>query len=334
MLVVFVHLNVFLPILGLPQFGFGGVDVFFVISGFIMVYTNNSGRNGPVDFIIHRLVRVAPIYWLLTCGVFLLAVIAPGLLGSTRASLFDLVRSIAFIPFRKVNGLTEPILFVGWTLNYEMFFYVIFAVGLAFGRFRYAFTILLMASIIAAGVLLHPVGAAGQFYSNAIIAEFGLGMVIAMAAPYIPQAPSKALKVLVLLLCIWSVLAVILDPQMPDAPRLLAVGLPSGLLIVGALALDRWGWTASSPFLVAIGDASYSIYLTHPFVTQTLQKASSHLQQGRLVTWGMTLLTLGSVAGVGLLFFRWVEKPLTAYLRRILIARAPPSKHGAFKPAA
>jgi exopolysaccharide production protein ExoZ len=115
--------------LGFDTFGGGGVDIFFVISGFIMVYTTQSHHVGPFSFFVNRVVRIVPIYWLLTLAVFTLAVIAPHLLGATRAAPSELLKSLLFIPFAKSNGAVQPILFLGWTLNYEMFFYMLFALG-------------------------------------------------------------------------------------------------------------------------------------------------------------------------------------------------------------
>ncbi|OTA19619.1 acyltransferase [Xenorhabdus beddingii] len=105
------------------EIGHWGVDVFFIISGFVMMAsTKNSGEN----FFIKRIIRVAPIYWLFTLGVFMIALIAPKLLNNTTPDFINLFKSILFIPFDK-NGIGHfPILFVGWTLNYEMFFYFLF----------------------------------------------------------------------------------------------------------------------------------------------------------------------------------------------------------------
>jgi exopolysaccharide production protein ExoZ len=104
--------------------GAAGVDLFFVISGFIMAMIVD--RSGPFDgkqFWIRRIARVVPAYWAITLFVFALALVMPSLFQSTEASLAHLIVSMAFLAFDTGAGFTGPLMVVGWTLNYEMFFY-------------------------------------------------------------------------------------------------------------------------------------------------------------------------------------------------------------------
>ena len=112
------------------MFGGAGVDIFFVISGFIMVYTTMDREITPWSFMADRIARIVPAYWAATLGVFFLALVAPSLLQTSHMQWGELFKSLVFVPFRKANGLVQPVLFVGWTLNYEMFFYLMFAAGL------------------------------------------------------------------------------------------------------------------------------------------------------------------------------------------------------------
>ena len=109
-------IGVHLPLINAGGFG---VDIFFFISGFIISYVTIRGRD---HFLLKRIIRVVPIYWLLTFGVFGLAAIAPTLLNNTTADLVHLAKSLFFVPFDKNGSGLFPVLFVGWTLNYEMFF--------------------------------------------------------------------------------------------------------------------------------------------------------------------------------------------------------------------
>jgi peptidoglycan/LPS O-acetylase OafA/YrhL len=113
--------------------GSSGVDIFFVISGFVIA---KSGSNvDAVQFYSRRLFRIVPIYWIGTILVFGIAIVAPHLLKHTDADLADLIRSLIFIPYLKSSGLAQPVLFLGWTLNYEMFF--IRSTRYRFGSFRH-----------------------------------------------------------------------------------------------------------------------------------------------------------------------------------------------------
>src|SRR5215467_2504234 len=112
--------------------GAAGVDLFFVISGFVMVYSSESlfGRpNAPATFLLRRIVRIVPLYWLMT-SVMLAYVLARGF-GPSDASPQLALASYFFIPYRRPSGAMDPLYGIGWTLNYEMFFYVVFAVAMA-----------------------------------------------------------------------------------------------------------------------------------------------------------------------------------------------------------
>jgi peptidoglycan/LPS O-acetylase OafA/YrhL len=85
----------------------------------------------PWSFMANRIARIAPIYWTITLAVFTISPVAPSLLQATMPDWRELLKSLAFVPFEKSNGLTQPVLFVGWTLNYEMLFYALFAAGLS-----------------------------------------------------------------------------------------------------------------------------------------------------------------------------------------------------------
>jgi len=100
-LVVFVHLDALILLAGEPKFGNGGVDVFFVLSGYIMVHVTRAGQVSPGRFLLNRIARVAPLYWMLTVAAFLIAAIAPALFRSTSADPLQVLMSLFFIPFQK-----------------------------------------------------------------------------------------------------------------------------------------------------------------------------------------------------------------------------------------
>ena len=120
--VMMVHLPIF-------EFGIWGVDIFFIISGFIMMYVT---ENNEKFFLIKRIFRIVPLYWILTLGVFILAIFVPDILNNTTANIEHLFKSLFFIPFDKNGTGHFPILFLGWTLNFEVIFYFLFALSLVF----------------------------------------------------------------------------------------------------------------------------------------------------------------------------------------------------------
>ena len=164
LLVVFVHIDRLAELAGFRSgttaFGNTGVDLFFVISGFIMVVTVTERPQSPSQFFRHRVARIVPLYWLVTLAVFTLALVAPVLLQSTKANPAELLKSLAFIPYPRSDGQMHPLVFVGWTLNYEMMFYALFAVGMLFARKAtgFAFTLGALVLAVIAGQIVRPAG--------------------------------------------------------------------------------------------------------------------------------------------------------------------------------
>src|ERR1019366_571833 len=109
----------------MQSFGAFGVATFFVISGYIMARILDPGSSSSSEFFFRRrLLRIVPPYWFFTICLFCMAYLTPQFMGATRANGLELLKSLLFIPFQKQDGLIQPVLFLGWTLNLEMCFYL------------------------------------------------------------------------------------------------------------------------------------------------------------------------------------------------------------------
>nr|WP_232247679.1 acyltransferase family protein [Pseudomonas putida] len=110
-----------------------GVDIFFVISGFVMWVTTEGKNKGIREFWVSRILRVAPLYWVFTCVLVAAALLMPSLFFNSRAvDPVFLLKSLFFIPALNPDvGDVTPVYTIGWTLTYEMFFYAIFGLSLA-----------------------------------------------------------------------------------------------------------------------------------------------------------------------------------------------------------
>ena len=100
-----------------------GVDIFFCISGFMIMLTT---QNDTGYFFKKRLIRIVPFYWIMTLGSFALMLLFPSMFQASEATLSRLVKSLLFIPFDMGSGVLQPLLRIGWTVNCEMFFYLLF----------------------------------------------------------------------------------------------------------------------------------------------------------------------------------------------------------------
>jgi exopolysaccharide production protein ExoZ len=308
------------PALGWVGLGRAGVDLFFVISGFIMVYTTERQPLNATTFAIRRIIRIVPLYWAVTLAVFALAIVAPGLLGATQANPEWLVKSLLFVPFDKGDGTFNPVVAVGWTLNYEMFFYAIFALSLLLPlkRAKYLIVIATILAFSLPGFWMDFEGVAAQFYTRPILAEFAIGMVIALLFDRLPAVTSTAMAWVVRVLGAAAFVALFASGIFnSEGLRVLVAGLSATTLVALMLMLERGGRGTKSKSLLVLGDASYAIYLTHLFVTQAFIIAAARLGiQDPGGSALMMIAALAAVAAVGVATWFLFEKPAGRLLRR------------------
>jgi exopolysaccharide production protein ExoZ len=305
-----------------------GVDLFFVISGFIMVYITHEKPIGFGKFMYRRIVRIVPIYWAFTFLVVPLLMVAPGAFASTAFTWSLFLKSLVFIPApHPVLDLTRPLLIAGWTLNYEMFFYVVFG-ALLFLPWpkRVGIVAALLVALVAMRALI--VGdriVFLDFYGNPIVLEFVLGMFV--AAVYLRRKLSPATLAVALAIAaalLWASLENgVLARHDYDDRRLIYWGLPAaGLVLVSVFVEKQYGWPRIA-LLRHLGDASYSIYLSHFFTIGVLSKAFDTLSLVPLIGYGATyvLFVIGSLV-VGSASYAMLERPILSLLSRRETARA------------
>ena len=300
-----------------------GVDVFFVISGFVMLWSSATlfGRPGGVRlFLLRRVARVVPLYWLLTAVLVAGALLRPSWLSEPIGHAWGYVAaSFGFIPWRRPDGFIQPVFRLGWTLNYEMLFYVLFALAL---RVRASvglpWLIAVLVGLAEAGRVLRPTAAPLAFWTDSIVLEFAYGLLLAAAALAGQRLPGLAR----IGLAVAAILALAADGVAHGVPRGVGWGLPAAAL-VGAAVLGppvapagRWGlrWFG---WAVALGDASYALYLVHPFPMRLLDRIwpdGGGMAAVLLYVAAACAISLALAAAVN----RAVERPLTRAARRLL----------------
>jgi exopolysaccharide production protein ExoZ len=314
----FAYLHDMLGLFDRNHFSVGayGVDIFFVVSGFIICFASRSDTS-PYAFMVKRVSRIVPLYYLLTFGVFAVALVAPFLLYSTTPNAENLVRSLLFIPYAKENGLVQPLLFLGWTLNYEMFFYLVFAFALLTGRWRVFTVLAVILALTLAGAVLKPTSVAGYFYTDGIMLNFVWGCLVYLAY-------ERAPRLLTLARPLWPVAAglILVQNFYPTGlPREITVGLPSMVLLAGLLTVDIGKGPVQS-FFVTLGDASYSLYLIHPYILQALFKiAVPVLGTSWLAIGAASVLACVVTVAASILLYRLIERPTNILLRERLLPR-------------
>lgn len=300
----------------LPLFGESGVDLFFVLSGLLMWTTTSQVSTTALSFLRKRLIRIAPLYWILTLAAGAYALQVPYLLKNTQFDLGHFIASLLFIPalnpaYRDGMGLGvqfTPVLVPGWTLNYEMFFYGVFALFVAT---RPSARLLGICATLLTLTLAGVVGLLGdgplRFYGNPIMLEFVFGIGIALLIERrLLLAPKAALALIVI------AAAMLLGADLAHASlRVLTFGLPAALIVYALCCLELGGVMKNLPLLKWLGDASYSIYLTHIFSLAACRLVFSYLEPHHSINeLAFIVVGLGVSALVGVLTYRLFERPI------------------------
>lgn len=307
--------------------GPAGVDVFLVISGFIACYTTFRRRGAPVDFWVRRIIRIVPLYWFCT-GLFLLVyAAAPTVLRSFELRLDHAVKSFLFVPaFHPVyTAFTWPVLTPGWVLNYQMFFYFLFGVALLLPAYaRNASMVAVLSGLAIVGVIVRPEGAVAVVYTSPLLLEIAAGMVIGLWFVRGRPLPGAVAWAGIAFAFFWFAVADRLGGIVNDGnvPRLVAWGVPSFLLVWGTVALDRVRGTPRIGWLATAGDASYSTYLTHPFVLAAFALVWRRSGLDGLLPGAIMLVAAIGVCHVGgLCGWRGLEAPVGKWLSRLWRSR-------------
>lgn len=296
--------------------GAAGVDIFFVISGFIMWVISVRAPLGPGDFLLRRVVRIVPLYWLTTLGVVVLAMLWPHLFPVMKVTTGHVVQSLLFLPHRDPNGDPAPVIAPGWTLNYEAFFYVLFALGLwVFAQRRALFVSLALGALALAGFFADQSNPILNAYTDPILLEFAAG--VWLGAAWTAQRLPGPGAGLMLLVAGAAAFAVELATRFkPDHLRPLLWGLPAFALVAGAVSAERAGLVLRGRAFARVGDASYSIYLVHGLMVSLAARllALVGVNAGPAVLIG----AIGCGLLGGLVCYHLIERPLTRALHRAL----------------
>ena len=315
------------PLLGnWAELGLWGVDLFFVISGFIMVYVTWSAPRTLAnlgDYLVRRTGRIYPLYWAVSAALLLVWLWRPDMVFASNNP--DILRSFLLIPQPQL-----PLLAVGWTLVYEMYFYIVFGGLLLLPRRALPFGLLAWAAVLCLGwAIVRP--PASDAFAHHIFNPIGLEFVAGALVGWIYVRGSRR-----------------------DRPWLAALALAATLLLLGSalrlhpdidgLATDwvaRTAWFGSAAVCafaamlvsglrmgraaVWLGDISYSLYLTHVLTLSAVGRLlGPHLGEGMAGSAAMLALLVAATLAVARLTHAWIERPAARLLKR-LRPRAGPS---------
>ena len=320
----FLHIN---------KFGCIGVDLFFVISGFIitLVAEKFTGTSQGIHFLAKRFLRINPVYYILSLVFLPIIFLKPGNLAlSGDLTINSIVDTLFILPTTSNISDYGPLLQLGWTLSFEWFFYLLFFLLIVCKVRHKTFLLVgIIAMLVISGVIFHPHDYRLIFITNPILLEFLLGGIICHIYLSVKQIPAD-IGFSCLLIGIASYIYLIINGfgllyyygatlnGYLSLTRFLLWGIPSSLIVAGCVILEKNGKLVqllNNPFFLLCGDASYSIYLVHTIVLNLLillYKKTGYFLPADLMIW----LQIFIAVPVSIFFYKLVEKPLIKYTYR------------------
>lgn len=287
-------------------YGQSGVDLFFIISGFVITYTTTYSTHPPsaLSFIKKRIFRIIPLYWTLTIWLSATLLLAPDLFLSYSFSLRSLIDSLLFLPQD-----SKPVLPTGWTLNYEMYFYITFAIFILISKHPslWVTSALCLCSLIGLTTNIQSIYSA--FLTSELLIEFCFGVVICHGHARLKNISSVYLIGLV-------IIGASLFYLLREETRLFSFGIPWACWFTASVfaspLLRKQHW------LIFLGDASYSIYLVHVISIDAIHKGFKLIGIPFTQHGYMCLLTYTALSILtGCILYLTYERPVHRWLRKL-----------------
>lgn len=325
--------------------GFAGVDIFFVISGFIMAHTSSSqsGIHDSFDFARRRLARIFSGYW----PFFILAVVIFAYFRAEHFAEAKLLKSFFLWP----QPLNHVLLEITWTLSFELYFYLLFSVLIIFTnpRNRHVITLITFVALLAFNLYRHFVAQSfnpdniyyltfwSQFLSSPFLLEFFGGALVAWWMTKRPQGPALnwfLAGTVLFLVGGWvneSVYSGLIEQGFHVVPRVFVYGLPACMILAGLVRMEKQGdqpaldgkkalrMQAPARFSAITGGASYAIYLSHILILTVVWNTGFNefiaSWSGNMIIAAYVLL-MAAILGYSVLHYTLLEKPLHQLFKR------------------
>jgi exopolysaccharide production protein ExoZ len=301
--------------------GLGGVDLFFVISGFVMVWVTRASQgmiSAVPNFWLARVIRIYPLWWLVLSAIFALWLLKPEWVYSSNTVPPDILRSYLLFP---AQGL--PLHAVGWTLIHEMWFYVVFGfILMAPSRFLPALLVLWTAFVVI-GALLSPKASdpVWNLIRHPLTLEFIAGAAIGLIAT---QRSLPFARPLLYAGCFWLLLAALSIRDNPPAAfadewaRIWLCGIPFALILWGWVGLEQDGGE-SAKWSQALGNWSYALYLIHVPVFALIGRLAKPVSQpGPLDNVAVIVVAFGAAILAAFILHNSVERPIQKFAQKWL----------------
>ncbi len=295
-----------------------GVDFFFVLSGFIIttVHWNDIGYPDRLGrYARRRFLRIFPLFWTVLVPLIVIYQIRPSFGIPSQHALSNVILSFFLLPNPDM-----PVLGVAWTLTYEVFFYLMFGLGIAFGRNWIKVLVAWGVAIITANLACPDMGFPFSFFLNVRNLEFltGVACALYLRAHTTPWPAAVLAAGIAAFAAGVAFVPDITDPQQVQEVFTLVFGSASALTLLGLIGVERAGWfKLCEPAFIAAGACSYAIYLAHPVADSIFVRAAmwfSHRLSIETIAIGLSVVCVG--CGVATHYL--LEQPVTSFAKHAL----------------
>lgn len=295
--------------------GTRGVDIFFVISGFVMVVSSHNLIDAPLGwakFAIQRVTRIVPLYWLVTFFKVVVMLLSTGFVLHSTLDLGNVVKSFLFIPYTVTPDKIGVLVGVGWTLVFEMFFYFVFSFALLIRANIYIFVGVIMGLLSALSLALPEKHTAWMFLFQPLVLEFWFGMLVGYFALNNKFIAFRYAAIVSILAALWIV---IFPGGLDPMASMMVIGIPATLLVYSVVSLEPYLRNKIPNVILFFGAASYSLYLFHPIIVPIVPTLLNklHVPEIFLSVPLSLLVALVTAAFV----YRYIELWITHALRQV-----------------
>jgi peptidoglycan/LPS O-acetylase OafA/YrhL len=317
----------------LPRTGGFGVDIFFIISGFVIALMISKDTN---NFFIKRLFRIIPLYIIATITMVVACVLFPDKINHAVANISAFIKSILFIPYKIATKFepSGPILGQGWTLNYEMFFYLIMAMCIIFIKNRKYLGIACALTLTIIFLILNIINSdifLLKYYQDSLFPEFVYGIILYYLYEYLRKKNKDYLliKNTVINLVLFCMIGIISFIYLAGDDihnwnilnnRNIYRGIPAFFLVFSFLNLENH--IKKNNFIkvcMEVGDASYVLYLFHTFImmffTRILFAKIIANNNQLIVSVVLEIIVMSSTILGSIIIYKIIDKPIQKYLR-------------------
>lgn len=314
------------------SFGNAGVDFFFVLSGFIILTAHRHDISRPKklgNYLRKRFTRIYPTYWIIFLAVFFIALSSSALRNSVPHDIIVIIKSLFLIPQdgKEVGGTGAPVLIVAWSLQYEIFFYLLFAIMILNKWLSIIVAIILLFIYIKFSGNSSPYFIF-EFLSKDYLLLFAMGMIVSMIC--------KSKKVIIIntmyyvgagtIMFMIVALDTVLQMNLFIERQAILYGLASSLIIFGLVRTEDNGFIIGGNYwFQLLGDSSYALYLIHFPLISILCKLALFANINKLGFVGALvsyLLIFFTCLICSVVFHLWIEKPLASHIRNYRFNRS------------